>query len=83
VPIGLFELPDGGFVRRFLGDGHTGAKRQEQAYTHSLHFQEGRPITRMEIGWWFDCMGSRSGNYTLLSGFPRLRLVLETNRLGC
>src|SRR5580704_15133602 len=28
MPVGVFELPDGGLVGRFLGEGDTGAKRQ-------------------------------------------------------
>ena len=55
VPVGVFELPDGGLVGRFLGGGDAGAKGQQQGDTHSMHLQDGRPLTLIEIGW-FDCL---------------------------
>jgi hypothetical protein len=41
VPVGLFELPDGGLVGRFLGDGNAGTKGQQKGDIHSLHLQDG------------------------------------------
>src|SRR5260370_33057653 len=56
VPVGVFELPDGGLVGRFLGEGNGGTKRQKQGETCSLRLQDGVPFNLIEIGW-FDCLG--------------------------
>jgi len=49
VPVGLFELPDGGLVGRLLGKGNSGAKRQQQGDTYWSHLQDGRPLNLIEI----------------------------------
>ena len=81
VPVRIFELPDGGLVGRFLGEGDTGAKGQQKGDTHSLHLQDGRPLTLIEIGW-FDCLALGQETIRFFRASIVVRSVMETIWMG-
>ncbi len=81
VPVGVFELPDGGLVGRFLGGGDAGAKHQQQGDTHSMHLQDGRPLTLIEIGW-FDCLALGQETIRFFRASIVMRSVMETIWMG-